>query len=211
MSYLKRKAISVMKKLILMIVLAWAMPSLANAGYQEAEDAFDRGDAPTALKEFQALADNNDARGQYGLGIMYDLGEGVPQSSEEAAKWYRLSAEQGYADAQNNLGVMYENGEGVPRNYDEALKWYRKAAELGNTDAPNNIGVMHMSGSGVRRDFVKAFMWFSIAGKGDPEAASNKGYLLKRMTPEEIAQAKSLAQGWLEIRNQNKGANKESP
>ncbi len=193
-----------MKKLLLIMVLVWAMPSLAWAGYQEAADAFDRGDALTALKEFQALADSNDARGQYGLGIMHDLGEGVPQSSEQAAKWYRLSAEQDYADAQNNLGVMYENGEGVPRNYDTAMKWYRKAAELGNKDAPNNIGVMYMAGSGVRRDFVKARMWFSIAGKGDPDAASNKNFLLKRMTSDEIAQAESMAQEWLKIRKQEK-------
>jgi len=193
-----------MKKLLVMMVLILVAPAVAGAGYQEAMDAFDRGDTLTAVKEFQTLADSNDARGQYGMAIMYDLGEGVPQSSEQAAKWYRLAAEQGYADAQNNLGVMYENGEGVPRNYGEAMQWYRKAAELGNKDAPNNIGVMYMAGSGVPRNFVKACMWFSIAGKGDPDAASNKSYLLKRMTPDEIVQSESLAQEWLQIRKQKK-------
>jgi TPR repeat protein len=189
-----------MKNLILAVVLIWAVPTLAGAGYQEATDAFDKGDSLTALKEFQALADDNDARGQYGLGIMHDLGEGVPQSAEQAAKWYQLSAEQGYADAQNNLGVMYENGEGVPRNYDEAMKWYRKAAESGNKDAPNNIGVMYMSGVGAIKDSMKAYMWFSIGGKGDPAAISNKKFLLKRLTPEEVERADSLAQEWLKIR-----------
>ena len=193
-----------MKKLLVMMVLILVAPAVAGAGYQEAMDAFDRGDTLTAVKEFQTLADSNDARGQYGMAIMYDLGEGVPQSSEQAAKWYRLAAEQGYADAQNNLGVMYENGDGVPRNYGEAMQWYRKAAELGNKDAPNNIGVMYMAGSGVPRNFVKACMWFSIAGKGDPDAASNKSYLLKRMTPDEIVQSESLAQEWLQIRKQKK-------
>ena len=191
-----------MKNLILAMVLIFGMPSLLGAGYQEATDAFDKGDSLTALKEFQALADDNDARGQYGLGIMYDLGEGVPQSAEQAAKWYQLSAEKGYADAQNNLGVMYENGEGVPRNYDEAMNWYRKAAESGNKDAPNNIGVMYMSGVGAIKDSTKAYMWFSIAGKGDPSAISNKKFLLKRLTPDELASAKSMAQEWLKIREQ---------
>jgi hypothetical protein len=180
----------------------WAMPSFAD--YQEGRDAFDRGDYSTAVKEFEILAGQNDPRGQYALAIMYDLGEGVPQSSEEAVKYYRLSAEQGYADAQNNLGVMYEEGEGVARNYEEAMKWYRKAAEAGNRDAPNNIGVMYMTGVGVRRDFVKACMWFNIAGKGDPGAVSNKGFLKKRMTPEEIAQAENLAKEWLSIRGRDK-------
>ena len=191
-----------MKQIILVLVLMWAMPAFAD--YQKGLDAFERGDTPTALKEFRTLAESNDARGQFGLAIMHDFGEGVPQNSEQAAKWYRLAAEQGFADAQNNLGVMYEEGEGVARNYEEAMKWYRKAAEAGNRDAPNNIGVMYMTGVGVRRDFVKACMWFNIAGKGDPGAVSNKGFLKKRMTPEEIAQAESLAKEWLSIRGRDK-------
>lgn len=191
-----------MKLIVLILVLMRAVPSFA--GYQEAMDAFDRGDYPEALKEFQELAENNDARGQYGLGVMHDMGQGVPVNLEEAAKWYRLAAEQGYADAQNNLGTMYEDGEGVARNYEEAMKWYLKAAELGNRDAPNNVGVMYMTGVGVRRDFVKAFMWFHIAGKGDPAAASNKKFLAKRMSPEEIVQAENLANEWLMIRNKNR-------
>ena len=191
-----------MKNLILAMVLIWAMPALTEAGYQEATDAFDKGDSLTALKEFQSLADDNDASGQYGLGIMYDLGEGVPQSAEQAAKWYQLSAEQGHADAQNNLGVMYEEGEGVPRNYDEAMRWYRRAAESGNKDAPNNIGVIYMSGVGAIKDYVKAYMWFSVAGKGDHAAISNKKFLLKRLTPDELVRAKNMAQEWLKIREQ---------
>jgi|GEM_PF-582355 uncharacterized protein len=191
-----------MKQIILVLVLLWAMPSFAD--YQEGLDAFERGDSLTALKEFRALAESNDAMGQYGMGVLHDVGEGVAQSSEEAAKWYRLAAEQGHADAQNNLGVMYEEGEGVTRNHEEAMRWYRKAAELGNKDAPNNIGVMYMTGVGVRRDFVKAYMWFSIAGKSDPSAASNKKFLKTRMTPEEITQAESLAVEWLNIRGRDK-------
>jgi TPR repeat protein len=194
-----------MKQIILVLVLMWAMPAFAD--YQKGLDAFESGDTPTALKEFRTLAESNDARGQFGLAIMHDFGEGVPQNSEQAAKWYRLAAEQGFADAQNNLGVMYEEGEGVARNYEEAMKWYRKAAESGNGDAPNNIGVMYMTGVGVRRNFVKACMWFNIAGKGDPGAVSNKGFLKKRMTPEEIAQAESLAKEWLSIRGRDKAGN----
>jgi uncharacterized protein len=196
----------VMKQFILILVFIWAVPAFAD--YQEGTDAFERGDTVTALREFRALAENNDARGQYGLGIMHDLGEGVPQNSTEAAKWYRFAAEQGHVDAQNNLGVMLENGEGVTRNYQEAMEWYRKAAELGNSDAPNNIGVLFMTGVGVRRDFVKACMWFTIAGKSDPDAASNKGFLMKRLTPDEIAQAESLAKEWLELRKQKNAGKK---
>ena len=146
---------------------------------------------PTLLQ--QAKAGNAQA--------MFRLSLTLPDHAE-AALWLRKAAVKGVAPAQNNLGVMLENGEGVARNYEEAMKWYRKAAESGNRDAPNNIGVMYMTGVGVRRDFVKASMWFNIAGKGDLGAASNKGFLIKRMTPDEIAQAESLAKEWLKIRSQ---------
>ena len=112
-------------------MLIWITPSLAWSDYQEAIDAFDAGDVLSALKEFQALADENDARGQYGLAIMYDLGEGVLQNSEQAAKWYQLSAEQGYAEAQTDLGLAYALGQGVPKDFVVAYAWLNLAAAKG--------------------------------------------------------------------------------
>ena len=98
-----------------------------------------RGHEGDAEERWQAsLAKQDDPRGQYALAIMYDMGEGVPQNSEQAFEFYRLAAEQGYADAQNNLGVMYDQGEGVSVNYKEAMKWYLLAAEQGNKDATAN-------------------------------------------------------------------------
>ena len=66
---------------------------------------------------------------------MYQNGRGVPQSDQEAVKWYRLAAEQGNSFGQNNLGFMYQNGRGVPQSDQEAIKWYRLAAEQGNSFA----------------------------------------------------------------------------
>jgi TPR repeat protein len=181
-------------------IFLWSLPCLVSAGYQEGRDAFDRMDYPTALKEFKELADQNDALGQYGLGVMYDLGGGVPQSSEEAAKWYRLAAEQGNADAQNNLGAMYESGEGLPQDSKEAVKWYRRAAEGGNFDAPNNLGAMYLTGIGVPRDYVRAHMWFDLALlRKDRAAAKNMSFVMKKMSQDQIAEARKLAKDWMEI------------
>lgn len=69
------------------------------------------------------------AEAQYSLGLIYQQGNGVPQDSAEAFKWYKKSAELGNIHAQNNLGRMYFNGESVPQNSEEAFKWYKKAAE----------------------------------------------------------------------------------
>lgn len=183
-----------------LMMFLWSLPCLVFAGYQEGRDAFDRMDYPTALKEFKELAGQNDPLGQYGLGVMYDLGGGVPQSSNEAAKWYRLAAEQGNADAQNNLGAMYEAGEGLPQDSKEAIKWYRRAAEGGNFDAPNNLGAMYLSGVGVPRDYVRAHMWFDLAmRKMDRAAEKNMRFIMKRMSPDQIAEARKLANDWMKI------------
>jgi len=77
-------------------------------------------------------AEQGDAEAQSALGIMYDLGEGVPEDDAEAVKWYRKAAEQGNGEAQHTLGIMYANGKGVPEDDVEAAKWYRKAAEQGH-------------------------------------------------------------------------------
>jgi uncharacterized protein len=189
-----------MKNILVGIMLLLSLsPVTVMAGYQEGRDAFDRGDYSTALKEFKILAKQNDPRGQYALAVMYDLGEGVSQNSKEAVKYYRFAAEQGFADAQNNLGVAYDQGEGVEKDFKEAMRWYLLAAERGNKNAPNNIGVLHMIGFGVPRSFEKAHTWFIIAGAGDSEAISNKNFVKKRLTPEQLVESKRRADEWRKI------------
>ena len=80
------------------------------------------------IAELKTKAEQGNADAQYNLGLMYDLGEGVPRDDAEAVKWYRLAAEQESARAQYNLCFMYAMGEGVPRDYVEALKWLNLAA-----------------------------------------------------------------------------------
>ena len=84
---------------------------------------------PLQVEALRDLAEQGDASAQNNLGLLYDLGTGVPQDHAEAVKWYRMAAEQGHADAQYNLSVMYNNGKGVPQDYSEAVKWLRKAAD----------------------------------------------------------------------------------
>ena len=183
-------------KIFFIIFLFVIFTGFASLNYQKAQDAFHRGDYAEAVKGFKLLAEQGDPRGEYGLAIMYDLGEGVPQSSKKAFEYYRAAAEQGFADAQNNLGVMYDQGEGVKNNYKEALKWYKLAAENGNRDAPNNIGVLYMTGLGTPRDFLMAHKWFTVAGARDVEAKSNKKFIEKRLTTDQIEESKQFAKEW---------------
>src|SRR5580692_12131455 len=60
----------------LALILSLAAPLRAEP-FDDAADAFKRGDYPTALKLLRPLADHGDPAAQNNLGVMYMLGKGV--------------------------------------------------------------------------------------------------------------------------------------
>ena len=94
------------------------------------------------LEDLTYCAEQGDAFAQARLGVMYDLGDGVPEDDEEAVRWYRLAAEQENAAAQNALGVMYDNGDGVPEDFVYAYMWYNLSAAQGIEVAQSNKDVL---------------------------------------------------------------------
>jgi TPR repeat protein len=79
-----------------------------------------------ASKQLQRLhqdAEQGSRLGQYVLGVMYQLGEIVPQDQAQAAKWIRRAADQDLAVAQFVLGEMYALGCGVPVDHLRAHMW----------------------------------------------------------------------------------------
>ena len=59
-----------------------------------------------AAKWFRLAAEQGYSYAQYGLGGLYQYGEGVPKDLKEAAKWYKLAADQGVEDAIKALGKL---------------------------------------------------------------------------------------------------------
>ena len=89
----------------------------------------------TEIEQLRLAAEQGDAFAQNRLGSMYDIGLGVPQDNQEAARWYRLAAEQGYASAQTSLGVMYATGRGVLKDLILAHMWFNIAGANGDEQA----------------------------------------------------------------------------
>ncbi len=114
---------------LLLITLVWCDSAAAN--YQSAKSPYERGDYETASAEFRSLAGQDDPRGQFALGLMYQKGWWVDQDHGEVLRWYQMAAEQGVARAQNNLGVLYRRGLAVERDFERALAWFRAAAARG--------------------------------------------------------------------------------
>ena len=83
---------------------------------------------PEKVKDIIRRAEQGGAIAQGLLGLLYDLGNGVPKDAQLALKWYKLPAAQGDAGAQYNLGRLYHLGNGVPKDYVLAYKWYNLAA-----------------------------------------------------------------------------------
>ena len=104
----------------------------AFADFQTGVDAYQKGDYVGAAKEWRPLAEMGDPIAQFNLGLLYLDGHGVPQSSMEAANWFRRAAEQDYVQAQHNLGAMYGSGQGVKRDLVQAYKWLNICAAKGN-------------------------------------------------------------------------------
>jgi TPR repeat protein len=80
-------------------------------------------------------------------------------------------------------------------DYAPAIRLFRPLAQAGNARAQHLLGVMYHRGQGVARNTVRAMAWFSVAAKhGDREAQATLSEVSKTMTPDEIAQARDMAQ-----------------
>ena len=121
-------------------------------------------------------------------------GIGVPQSSAEAFKWFRLASEQGVANAQYNLGLMYAIGYGAPQDSVEAFKWFHLAAEQGVASVQINLGVMYSNGDSVLQDNVIAHMWYNLASaNGLPDGGKSRDKIAAQMTPADISEVQRRA------------------
>ncbi len=181
--------------LLALVVVFVAAPAWAD--FEAGAEAYFRGDYATALKEFRVVAEQGDAGAQAILGVMYDMGRGVPQDGKEALRWYRLAAEQGDAYAQVNLGLMYQKGKGVPQDSAEAARWFRLAAEQGEAYAQYNLGKMYENGRGVPQDFVQAHLWFNLsAAQGDEPARKGRDLVAEKMTLAQLTEARRLVREW---------------
>ena len=154
-----------------------ATPGITPAGANDFErglSAYNRAEYATAFETWQNLAALGHPDAQFGLGIMYSLGQGVPRDHRAAAPWLHLAAVQGHRGAQLLVGHSYEHGLGVPQDFVTAHRWYLAAAEQGEAKAQNNLGTMYEYGRGVAADRDLAIYWYEEATRnGNRNARAN--------------------------------------
>ena len=131
-----------------------------------------------ALDLFSKAAEQGDADGQIGLGILYSEGRAVAQDDSLAIQWFALAAKQDNADAQRRLGLMYQAGRGVEADPVTAAAWFREAALKNEPLAQVALGDSFREADGVERDDIEAAWWFEKAAEqGNPQAQVNLGMM----------------------------------
>lgn len=124
------------RKYLAAACIAFAMAPAVRADFNDGVVAYLMGDYQAAYNTMRSLAETADhAYAQYYVGMMYLNGQGVTQSHEDAATWFRKAAEHGIPQAQSKLATLYSTGQGLPRDYEFAYAWYAAAAAQGHVQS----------------------------------------------------------------------------
>src|SRR5580704_17932400 len=100
---------------------AYAWPSFSPQAFEK-----DQQSVLQAVAD-QKAADTGDVCAMFELGILYQRGEGVPQSYSDAFRWYSAASQKGYDPAKLALGILYHNGWGVSQDSAKASAFYASA------------------------------------------------------------------------------------
>ncbi|MBT8067058.1 MAG: sel1 repeat family protein [Gammaproteobacteria bacterium] len=188
----------ILSRTVLALVLLLLATSAVAGDFQKGWKAYSSTDYATALAEWQEIADAGDVNACYGMGLLYGNGFGVDLNDELALKYYLFAAEKGHAEAQYSLGIMHQNGWGVPIDEETGVKWYLLAADQGIVGAQLALGRVYAMDFTDKYDAVEAYKWFGLAHKaGDLDAKAKLEFLETRMTPEEISEANTRIQAWV--------------
>jgi TPR repeat protein len=142
---------------------------------EEAKQKLAEKDYAAAHAIYLSLANQNDAKACYNLGLMYQDGDGVTKSMDEAVKWYTKSADLGYKEAQYTLASLVFQRQIQSISYPQAVTYYEQAAKQGHVKSQLNLGMLYLRGDVIAQDMPNAVQWLSQAASNHNSEA--QGYL----------------------------------
>lgn len=93
------------------------------------------GEANSQIQNLITKAFSGDANAQNSLGGIYNNGEIIEKSNEDAFYWYQMAAKNGHMNGQFMSGIYYAYGYGIKRDSEKAKYWLEKAAKNGHPKA----------------------------------------------------------------------------
>lgn len=135
--------------------------------------------AHLAFTYFSIAADCGNNRAQLFLSELYEEGDGVEQSNEQAIKYLEMAANANFVDAYLNLGRLLSDVE----RYDEAEKWLKLALEHEypvQSDYTYNLELLGNLYYQKDQNDPKVYEYnHKAAIRGSSEAKFNLGYLYR--------------------------------
>jgi len=101
----------------LLPLAAQSVPELLSLSLQE----YSKGNYSQALSGFSYCARQGDKLAQFYLGVIYDIGKGIPVDKTKAFQWFLKLADQGVMEAQYNVAIMLYKGEGTTQDVTQAV------------------------------------------------------------------------------------------
>lgn len=123
-------------------------------------------DPVTAARLLSSLANNGYAPAQFRLGLLYQIGLGVPVRPRSAVYWFSKAAQQGEIGSQYRLADAYQRGYGAPHTPELAVQGFLGLAEQHYAPAQYRLALAYAAGTGVARDPVAAVAWLKRAADG---------------------------------------------
>ena len=148
----------------------------AEAGYEEGERAYRKGDYATAYSEWLAAANKGDARALYFLALMHQMEKGVERDHKKQIDFFMRAAEAGEPRAQFTVGAILAlledplNLTGVDESDYGSIgfSWIMRAGLKGVGPAYDALGEIYCKGIFVDKDPDLADAWYIIAELLDP-------------------------------------------
>ena len=136
--------------IFLLVVTCLSFPLSTHA-----DDLVDQ--SSNIFKFQQKLAMNGNVHAQYKLASMYETGDGVTASIEQAKHWYGRAAEAGSKPAmhRNTYLITREQGYDPAKNADW-LNSVKSDANAHNAEAMFLLGQLYKEGLGVKKDLMKS-------------------------------------------------------
>ena len=144
------KQIKVFTISILLVLTSIAFPMTANAGEYVNQSS-------NIFKFQQKLAMNGNVTAQYKLASMYERGDGVTASIEQAKNWYGRAAEAGSKPAMHRRTYLEAKEKGYdPSKNADWLNSVKTEAGAHKAEAMLLLGQLYGEGIGVKKDLERS-------------------------------------------------------
>lgn len=154
-------------------------------------------DRARAVDLYKKAAEGGYALAQYRLGVLYQIGQGVPKDLAEARRWFGAASDAGLREAEFNYAIMLETGTGGARDPKEAARLYEISAGKGVRQAFLPLGILYARGEGVDRDLIEALKWLILAERAGADGVHQAMVTVRAaMEDKDQAEAAKRADAW---------------